>query len=414
MPLGLSLLAPASLLLGGCVIVETNSSGGGGASTTTTSTTGTGGTTTTPTGGTGGETGGTGGTTGGTGGTTGGTGGTTMTGPPANDLCPGQDVTLALDSKVDLPGTLQGATDDYTTNCADSSPDPGNPDVVYQLTIADAATVTISIDATGFVPALSFRKQECSQRLGGDLCLDLGTGTVSKTLGLPAGTYWVVVDSADGNVGDFNISFDVATPKCGDGVVNVGEQCDPAVVKNDDGCINPGDPNACHYGEAPPDPAIVACDGGLVPVGPNDPFVLGPYNNGSGGYSEKNVAAAGSSCEYQATGPENVFHVIPTADGMLTLQIGYAENGTTLYCTANPMDCADFVMYLRTNMCNSAAAGDQVACADYTVDPMSPFGFDEVLTIKQQVTANTDYWLVVQGIDSMYGVGGYYLSFDLQ
>jgi len=408
LPLGLALVAPAALLVGGCGPSDTSSSGGGGGTTTTTTTT----TTNTGGGGTGGEVGGstTGG--GGTGGTTGG-GGTGGVVQPANDLCPGEKVEMAIDSMPKkINGTLKGAFDDYTTFCADTNPMPTAPDVVYELVVPAAATVTLTINATGFIPALSLRKQDCSTRLPGDACLDLGVGNFTTKVALDAGTYWVIVDSSDENVGDFTLDVSYTSGSCGDGAVNGGEQCDPAMVSNDDGCINPGSPNECHYGEPPPDPAIVMCPGGLITIGKGDSFQLGPYNNGSGQHNEANTVTA--DCVSAAVGPEDVFHITPTGDGTLTAQIGHDETGTALYCDTFPNDCGDFVMYLRKNMCDSADAADQLLCSDFTDNPNSPFGFDELLTITVPVTAGTDYWLVVDGLDDTYGIGGYYLQIQLQ
>lgn len=408
LPLGLALVAPATALLG-CGPVDTSSSGGSGGTTTTTTTTtnsGGGGAGATGGGGTGGVTGG-----GGTGGAIGGggTGGVTQ---PLNDQCPGETVAMAIDTSTTINGTLLGAFDDYTTFCADTDPQKTAPDVVYELDVPSAATVTITVDATGFIPALSLRKQECATRLPGDSCLDLGTGNITSKLPLDAGTYWVIVDSSDENVGDFTLTVSYDSGSCGDGAVNAGEQCDPALVSNDDGCINPGMPNECHYGEPPPDPAIVACPGGLITIGKGDSFQLGPYNNGSGMHNETNTVTA--DCASAAVGPEDVFHITPTGDGTLTAQIGHDETGTTLYCDTFPNDCGDFVMYLRKNMCDSADAADQLLCSDYTDNPNSPFGFDELLTITVPVTAGTDYWLVVDGLDDTYGIGGYYLQIQLQ
>jgi hypothetical protein len=121
-------------------------------------------------------------------------------------------------------------------------------------------------------------------------------------------------------------------------------------------------------------------------------------------------------CTSEATGPENVFHIVPKGDGMLTATIGHGEDPSQLYCDPdNPeIVCADFVMYLRQNACNSAAAGDQLSCDDYTENPNAPFGYDELLTVKANVTANQDYWLIVDGLDDMFGVGVYYLEVELQ
>lgn len=407
LPLGLALVAPATVFLGACGPADTGTGGSGGTTTTTTGGGGaTGGTTTGGGGATGGATTGGGGS---TGGTTGGTGGVTT---PVNDECPGEQVTLTTGTPTHIDGTLVGAADNYNTFCADNNPEPSAPDVVYQLDVSAASTVTIELNATGFTPALSLRKQECGSRLPGDACLDLGMGNIKQTVSLDAGSYWVIIDSGDEMVGTFTLDVTAENPTCGDGAVNAGEQCDPAVVSADDGCINPGEPNECHFGEPPPDPAIVACPGGLITIGPNDSFQLGPYNNGSGQHNEMNTTTA--ACATAAVGPEDVFHIVPTASGMLHLQIGHDESGTTLYCDTFPNDCGDFVMYLRKNMCDSADMADQIDCADFTDNPNSPFGFDELLTIDTTVNAGQDYWLVVDGLDDQYGIGGYYLQISLQ
>ena len=416
LPFGFALLLPATAVLGACgPDVETVPTGGSGGSTTTT----TGG------GGTGGTTGGTGGVgaTGGTGGTggvgaTGGTGGTGGFLPPDNDACNGELVAVTVDAPtLTVNGTLNGATDNYQTFCADTTPGADNADVVYQFDVPSDVTASFKIDATGFNPAISLRRQDCSSRFNGDACL-IGDGSAVETsVALEAGPAWIVVDSGDGQTGDFTLDVQFTTPKCGDGVINAGEKCDPATPIDDDGCINPGTPNECNFGEPPPDPALVACPGGLITIGKGDAFQLGLFNNGSGGTNHQNVVDA-TDCVSPAIGPEHIFNVKPTGDGVLTAQIGHWEDGVSLYCEPPPPnpapECGDFIMYLRKGACSSPDAADQLACADFTLNPNSPFGYDELLTINVPVTGGTDYWLFVDGLDDMYGVGGYYLQISLQ
>lgn len=407
LPIGLVLLLPAAGVIGGCGPgVETAPTGGGGAG----GETGGGGmtTTTTTTGG-----GGAGGATGGMGGV-GGTGGEGGFMPPANDACDGEKVTVAVDAPgTTVNGTLNGATDNYQTFCSDMTPEPDLADVVYEIEVPSDVTATIQVSATGFNPALSLRRQDCSSRFNGDACL-LGTaGNLQTQVALAAGKVWLVVESADGNTGTFDLDVAFTSPKCGDGVLNPGEACDPAMPSGDDGCFNPGTASECKFGEPPPDPAIVQCNGGLVTIGMGDAFQLGLYNNGAGGKNHQNIVD-GVDCVSPALGPENVFNIKPTADGMLTAQVGHDEGGSMLYCDTYPNDCGDFIMYLRKGACNSADAADQLACSDFTLNPNSPFGYDELLTINVPVTAGTDYWLFVDGLDEMYGIGGYYLQISLQ
>lgn len=407
-PVGLAWLLPAAVLLGAChVEVITDPTGGaggtgtGGASTGGAATTGGGGT------GDGGSIGGTGGT-GGTG--TGGTGGFL---PPENDACNGQKIEVTVDAPATVvKGTLNGAADDLQTFCSDTTPDPDHPDVVYEIDVPADVTATLTIDTAGFIPALSLRNEDCTGRVAGDTCLVSGTTSLTRSLALPPGPVWIVVDSADGATADFTLGVEFHTPACGDGVINPGEKCDPATPTSEDGCFDPGEVKECQFGEPPPDPALVQCPGGGVSIGAGGYFQLSLLNNGSGAANQVNVTDA-VNCTSPALGPENVFNLKPTADGTLTAQIGLAAEGT-LYCDSYPMDCADFIMYLRKGDCNSSSAADQLACADYTVNPNSPFGYDELLTISAPVTAGQDYWLFVDGLDDVYGVGGYYLELSLQ
>lgn len=399
LPIGPALLLPAAFTLGGCFIDLTPGPTGGAGGTAGTTTTGGSDTTgTTTTGG------------GGAGGGTGGTGGFM---PPANDACNGQHIDVVVDAPAtSVAGTLNGAADDLQTFCSDTTPEADHPEVVYEIDVPEGVTVTFTITAAGFIPALSIRSQDCSGRFAGDVCLVGAETTLTRKVALPPGPTWIVVESADGNTSDFTLDVKLDSAKCGDGVINPGEKCDPASPTSEDGCLNPGEMNECQFGEPPPDPALVQCPGGAVTIAKGDSLQLTLLNNGSGGKNHVNVTDA-VNCVSPATGPENVFDIKPTGDGLLKAQIGLAAEGT-LYCDSYPLDCADFIMYLRKNACNSAEATDQLACADYTLNPNSPFGYDELLTIEVPVTAGEDYWLFVDGLDEVYGIGGYYLELSLQ
>lgn len=403
LPLGFALVLPATSLLGACGpgVETTTSTGGGTAGSTTNGGGGVGGTTTDGGGGVGGGTTTVGG---------GGTGGTGGAPTPANDVCPGEKVSLAIGASMVFTGTLKGAADDYTTFCADTSPEPDASDVVYQLDVPAAATVTLKLEAIGFNPAMSLRLQDCSQRLGFDACLNFNPESEDAKVALEAGTYWVVIDSADGQVGDFKLSVTYAAPVCGDGVVNAGEQCDPAMPSGFDGCVNPGMADGCQNGEAPPDPAIIKCPGGLITIAKDDAFQLGPYNNGTGESTHVGTCAPAGT----PSGPEDVFHVVPKADGMLTAQIGYDEDGVSLYCNDMAHVCGDFFMYMRKGSCTSVNAADEMACTDNTPNDIPPYFYDELLTIAVPVTKDTDYWLFVDGLDETYGIGPYFLKLSLK
>ncbi len=354
---------------------------------------------------------------GGTGGV-GGAGGSTST-VPANDTCTGEVVTLGVDYHVQPHGTLIDAADDVTTWCADASTDPGNPDVVYQLEVLEDVTLNLSIVATGFNPALSVRLTSCGEELAGDTCMDLPGATTSEhlLLSLTTGTYWLVIDSADGATGEFDLDFTTTAPRCGDGVIDANEECDPGdgATNPDDGCWDSGAQDECKYGKPEQDTGRIGCNGYSFPAPgmSSDPEVpeitrQGPFHNGSGGHVQQNDTTVDLAvCGWPAVGPENVFEVTPTDDGVLHARIGLDDTGFNACSTEGW--CGDFILYARKDQCqpiDPVDATQQLACADFNVDP----AHWEELEISFPVTADTPYWVFVDGLDNKYGVSYYFLE----
>lgn len=333
--------------------------------------------------------------------------------PPANDQCGGEPVALSPGFTVKIEGTLTGANDDLTTFCADQSTDPGNPDVVYQLDVDADISLQIRVVTTEFDPVLSLRRLTCETEWNGDACLNFGDGAESTGVELTAGTYWIVIDSADGRTGDFLLDLSASEPACGDGILNTGEQCDEGPGAPDDGCRDPGTAQECTLGEEPASTDATACPGaGPFSVGlsadPENPTItrLGPYHTGTGGHSETNATTEDPwVCGWKATGPENMFHVVPEESGTLFARIGYDDNGAVI-CDLDPM-CADFILYMRQGSCESDPSADppqQLACADFDDENQ------EILVISAPVTAGSDYWVFVDGLDDTWGLGTFHLE----
>lgn len=334
---------------------------------------------------------------------------------PSNDTCQGELVALTAGYSVNIDGTLIAAGDDLTTFCSDTVSDPGNPDVAYELQVTGDITLTAVLTATNFNPAMSIRLTTCGEELGGDTCLDLGSAAEHTLLGLGTGTYWLVVDSADGSTGPFTLDLTATTPACGDGVVNPGEQCDPgtAAESSDDGCWNSGTQDECTFGEPALDTNVTACPGyGPVSIDisadPQNPTItrLGPHNNGSGGVSQQNDTTQDLMiCGWPALGPENVYQVTPTSDGTIHARIGHDSNGDPA-CGTIGCD-GDFILYARKDQCAPIEPADptqQLACVDFDA------GGEEILEITFPVTADSNYWVFVDGLDTEWGIGPYYLE----
>jgi len=107
------------------------------------------------------------------------------------------------------PGTAVGSTtaylNDYSSwSCQSSS---GGPDVVYQLPLGVAATVTIDTIGSGFDTVLALLDSGCSEID----CDDDGAGYPESRIitSLAAGTYYIVVDGYGGASGSYvlNVSY---------------------------------------------------------------------------------------------------------------------------------------------------------------------------------------------------------------
>lgn len=345
-------------------------------------------------------------------------GSTTTTTPteslaPDNDACTGDVVSLSGGFSITIDGTLIDATDDLTTFCADTDAAADKPDVVYQLELSSDLTVALNLTVADFAPAMSLRLTSCTEEAGGDACWASAAAPLQRTVALPTGTYWLVIDSADGSVGDFTLQIDASNPACGDGIVDSSEECDPGGPDSEDGCFDPGDANECLWGETPSNTEIIGCPGEgpiAVPLS-NDaqnPTIVtsGPHNNGSGASTQTNeITEDPMVCGWAASGPEHVFHIVPSASGTLHARIGYGA-GNTIVCESNPY-CGDFIMYLRQDFCDVQDPPDpaqQMACVDF-----DPNGL-EVLELTAEVLEDTSVWLFVDGLDDTWGVGEYTLE----
>jgi cysteine-rich repeat protein len=318
----------------------------------------------------------------------------------ATDTCPGNVVSLGTDQNVVLQGTTEGATDDYTTFCADTTPEADAADVVYQLEITAACTLTLDLqEDAGFDAAISFRRGECDVRVGGDDCSNLSTsGETFSTHALPD-TYFVVIDGVGATKGSFTLTVSCDAPACQDGVVNPGEDCDEGPDVANDGCSA-----TC---EVEAQAADDTCDGTPVAIAGGEtlflPSELPLFSLAS---AESNDDYIGT-CMTETGGNDHVFHIQPSATGVLTVITGQNEAGTA-YCQPPGFDqpeCIDRALYLRDADCE---AGIEQACANTVFET-------GVTTLTANVTAGEDYFLFVDGFNAeSYANGPYLLTIELE
>ena len=136
------------------------------------------------------------------------------------------------------------AADNHTPSCGEE----GNPDLVYELVLAEASGVVITVD--GFDSVLELRGTACDDANGVVIeCNDDfdetydGNGSRVQAELLDAGSYYIIVDAYD--TGDsFNMRVEVVAgglPRCGDGIIQaaLGEACDGSAL-DDQSCTSLG------------------------------------------------------------------------------------------------------------------------------------------------------------------------------
>jgi hypothetical protein len=134
-------------------------------------------------------------------------------GPPANGPCGSAPVTM-LSIPFDQTFTTTGGTDffhvtgsanDLNTNCLDGD-GQGFPDHAFQLTLATATSITVSVDhpETNFPIVLYVRDSDCRTYNGcsGDF---FGQQPALSGTNVPAGTYFFIVDGINSS-GTFRLT----------------------------------------------------------------------------------------------------------------------------------------------------------------------------------------------------------------
>ncbi len=186
--------------------------------------------------------------------------------PPPNNTCATAEMhTLHPgDPALVINATTTDSTEDYTDLCGDTATPPAAPSLVYGLTLTGEGTFNLVLKAaTGstLLPVLDIR-QDCT--MPAETCNSYGTSSVNVDEDMPAGLYYVIVNGSPGTSGAFTLTATLTAGKCGDGVINPGETCDPGTVVANDGCNAPGATNQCQVVPAPA--SEDACPGQPVPA----------------------------------------------------------------------------------------------------------------------------------------------------
>jgi cysteine-rich repeat protein len=351
----------------------------------------------------------------------GGTGGTVMN--TGTDDCPGDAYAVGLNTIVSLHGDGSMATDIHQDYCGGDG-----AELVYELTFADPGTLQITHTGFGGVDPVLYLRSTCADDTSTLWCRNFSTSRRSNLFHLDAGTYYLFADSEAAVAGEYDLTLDFQAPICGDGALNPGEVCDDGNTQAGDGCaadcmmFEPGSNDDCT------DPLDVAVD--LNVPGVLQGTTVG--NTKSHTYEELSCGTGGVPPGPGDTGGrDRVFRVVPSADGTLTMTIGYDLAGTTPECDINftAPPCWDRVLHVRNTVGSVGPAvcqgGDDISDANSTnwVPPTNQIACDAFGTMANGYTQTVSfaavngesYYVFISGFydDVMYDSGPYNLHYSL-
>lgn len=142
---------------------------------------------------------------------------------PAVDQC--NAGTVAITASGTYTGRFEETSDDYTLTCHTGS---SSRDAVYRLELAAASDVELSASTTGSgTQAYLALTTDCSTAGATLACATSGGGTTSfRRRGVPAGTYYVMIEPSDPSSVEWSLNVTITTPPA---PRQVGDACGTAV-----------------------------------------------------------------------------------------------------------------------------------------------------------------------------------------
>lgn len=219
--------------------------------------------------------------------------------PPAGDTCDAPIVIDVADGTGSYTGTLADKQDDHETACGFFF-----REAVHEFTLTESSDVTIIADAEGTFLYQSVRPGVCDVDEGALRCTS-GNPSRARLRNLPAGTYYVLVESFSGT--GYSLDIDVTEPTVPTVVPSTNDTCDPG------------------------DPFVIPSEGGLYTG--NTDALINDYTT--------------RSCGSMARSKDAVFELNITEP----TQLFASTEGSTF----------DTVLHLHTGACSSAG---EEACDD--------------------------------------------------
>ncbi len=134
--------------------------------------------------------------------------------PSAGETCTDAIPLAFKNNEANAVGSTAGATNDVTSVCGGAG-----PDLVYRFDVTSPSNfdVTVTPHSTSLQPVVSVRGASCGANpLGCNAASAGGASAVLRLGSLPAGTYYLAVDSASSNAGEFELVAHLSTAVAGD------------------------------------------------------------------------------------------------------------------------------------------------------------------------------------------------------
>ena len=290
--------------------------------------------------------------------------------PPPYDTCTGERITLMDPGDGSRHATISGSTSllsaEYNATCGGTG-----KDAVYNVTPDVTGRLTLKATSATFNEIL-YARSACTSTAAtnsmGCAATSAIPGTELLEFGVTAGvTYYLFVDSTSPENGAFALDLSISPARCGNSVVDGGEECDDGGSDPGDGC------GATCLLE--PAGARDQCPGEVVTLDDSEPRKATVTASTINLTHHANVTGAtGTPCQLSGTTKDGVFQLTANSNGRL--RVTATSSG-------------DVALYVRDN-CTSATPASQLACSNV----IAAAGEEEIdMPVRERVT----YYFVVDG-----------------
>ncbi len=293
--------------------------------------------------------------------------------------CPGVLLPLAATGDTRI-GSISGNTSTALATLDSPTCGGGNGRELVYLVKADVAGRAV-VRLSAPWAALLYVRKDCTVPSTETECKTLPAGGGSSEIALPVApgdSFYVIVDGAGGQSGEFQLDVSISTAFCGDGIATYPEQCEDGNTVSGDGCSA-----SCQLEGG--NPGVGTCPGIAYnfvgdPAGPRTISLAGDVS-----LLSNTMGTFG--CSSIAGGKDQAYAIRPTIDGAITAVLHAAW--------------PEAALHVRRECFNS---GTEVDCR---MEPTGP------VRVTFPVTANQTYTVFVDSKSSASFPNGGLYSLEL-